>query len=162
MRSTGLLLLALSTAMLLPACGSSDDGDSGGTTDTGSVDTALLDTSPRDTGAGTDSSADAIVDSTVDSVVTDTGAVDSGAADSAADVTTDADALADTTDGGLAAACVASGGTVSTASCCASVTDFPNRCLIGACSCAPSSSHEVQVCNCAGSKCWNGSSCATP
>src|SRR5579859_271757 len=63
-------------------------------------------------------------------------------------------------DGGLAAACVASGGTVTSDTCCMSTGDFPNTCLIGACGCAPSSSHAVQVCSCP-SGCWNGSECTS-
>ena len=48
-----------------------------------------------------------------------------------------------------AALCTATGGQVSSALCCNSVTDFPNSCLIGACGCAPSSSHTVSTCTCA-------------
>ncbi len=47
-----------------------------------------------------------------------------------------------------AALCSATGGTVSTASCCLSSGDFPNSCLTGACGCALDNSHTVSVCNC--------------
>lgn len=66
------------------------------------------------------------------------------------------------TDGGLSALCVASGGTVSTSSCCLAAGDFPNQCAIGACSCAPANSHDVQVCDC-GTGCFDPSAgCVSP
>lgn len=55
--------------------------------------------------------------------------------------------------------CVESGGTVGTALCCAAVSYFPDTCAIGACGCAPEDSHEVMVCNCAESDCFNGTRC---
>lgn len=54
-------------------------------------------------------------------------------------------------------ACVNSGGIVTTDSCCLSVGDFPNTCLIGACGCSPSNSHEVKACDCGAGKCWDSS-----
>lgn len=59
----------------------------------------------------------------------------------------------------LAEACVATGGTVGTASCCLGVGDFTNTCVIGGCGCSPDNSHEVQVCNCPEGTCWDGSAC---
>jgi len=56
-------------------------------------------------------------------------------------------------------ACTASGGLVSTSTCCGSVGDFPNTCLIGACGCAPANSHEVRVCACGEGKCFDGTGC---
>ena len=56
-------------------------------------------------------------------------------------------------------ACINSGGTVKTSSCCKAVSDFPNTCLIGACGCAPTSSHEVKVCECPQDKCFDGNKC---
>lgn len=56
-------------------------------------------------------------------------------------------------------ACINSGGTVNTSLCCASVGDFPNTCLIGACGCSPENSHNVKVCDCPEGKCFNGNSC---
>jgi hypothetical protein len=56
-------------------------------------------------------------------------------------------------------ACINSGGTVKTSSCCKAVSDFPNTCLIGACGCAPTSSHEVKVCECPEGKCFDGNTC---
>lgn len=44
--------------------------------------------------------------------------------------------------------CLRTGGTVVRSSCCNTVSDFPDTCLVGACSCAPSGSHEVAVCTC--------------
>jgi hypothetical protein len=55
--------------------------------------------------------------------------------------------------------CLGSGGTVTTATCCTSVSDFPNTCGIGACGCAPDESHEVRVCTCAAGSCFDGTAC---
>jgi hypothetical protein len=55
--------------------------------------------------------------------------------------------------------CEDSGGTVTTSSCCASVDGFPNTCLIGACGCAPSNSHQIKTCNCGENKCFDGEKC---
>jgi len=55
--------------------------------------------------------------------------------------------------------CTRSGGTVGTASCCGLVGDFPSTCLLGACGCAPGSSHEVQACQCPPGQCFDGKSC---
>jgi len=57
--------------------------------------------------------------------------------------------------------CLGSGGTVMTALCCASTTDFPNTCSIGACGCSPDASHEVSVCECGAGTCFNGSACVS-
>ena len=46
-----------------------------------------------------------------------------------------------------------------TASCCGLVGDFPSTCLLGACGCAPESSHAVQVCQCPSGQCFDGKSC---
>jgi hypothetical protein len=65
-------------------------------------------------------------------------------------------------DAGGASVCTATGGTVSTASCCQSAGDFPNTCLVGACSCPTSGSHSVQVCDCPVGQCYDGTSgCVT-
>jgi len=55
--------------------------------------------------------------------------------------------------------CTNSGGTVGTSQCCKSSGDFPNTCLIGACGCGPTDSHEVKLCNCPTGKCFDGSKC---
>ena len=52
--------------------------------------------------------------------------------------------------------CWLSDGNVETRSCCKSVGDFPNLCLVGACTCTPENSHEVLVCQCPEGYCWNG------
>jgi len=57
--------------------------------------------------------------------------------------------------------CVISGGTIKTSLCCQSSGDFPNSCLIGACGCAPSTSHEVKICDCGEDKCFDGIECVT-
>jgi len=59
-------------------------------------------------------------------------------------------------------ACINSGGTVETSLCCQSSGDFPNTCLIGACGCSPSNSHEVKVCECPTGTCFNGNGCVKP
>jgi hypothetical protein len=51
--------------------------------------------------------------------------------------------------------CIDSGGTVATALCCASAPDFPDTCAIGVCGCAPTSSHEVSICDCPESTCFD-------
>jgi hypothetical protein len=56
-------------------------------------------------------------------------------------------------------ACLDSGGTVATSSCCGQTQDFPNNCAIGACGCAPANSHQVKTCNCGVGKCFDGTSC---
>lgn len=55
--------------------------------------------------------------------------------------------------------CQLAGGTVQTASCCNSASDFPNTCLVGACGCAPEESHQVSVCECLANQCFDGSQC---
>lgn len=57
--------------------------------------------------------------------------------------------------------CTASGGTVVTSLCCASVSDFPNTCLIGACGCSPTNSHEVKTCECPEGMCFDGTRCVS-
>jgi hypothetical protein len=52
--------------------------------------------------------------------------------------------------------CEKTGGTVELRSCCESVGNFPNLCLVGACTCLPENSHEVLVCQCPEGFCWNG------
>jgi len=56
-------------------------------------------------------------------------------------------------------ACLHSGGTVSSAMCCASADDFPDTCVIGACGCPPDGSHQVAVCDCGEGRCFNGTEC---
>jgi hypothetical protein len=140
---------------ILVGCGGSDSATPS-PIDTGTVDAA-------------DSSTDGVVDSSIDSP--SDSPVDSGEdsiADSKSDSVADSavDTKGDAPDGDgapsdLEAKCLATGGTVSTALCCSSASDFPNRCLTGACGCAPSSSHTVKVCDCPTGKCFNGTGCAT-
>lgn len=135
------ILLALSGA-LAAACGisssSSPSNDSGPepAADAASEATGPFEASPGDGDGTTEATSDA------------TGGSEAGPAEGGG-----------TTDGGLAASCTASGGTVSTSTCCGSVSDFPNNCSIGACSCAPSSSHTVMVCTCPSGQCFDGTSC---
>lgn len=47
--------------------------------------------------------------------------------------------------------CTSTGGTVTTASCCANgVASFPDTCVIGACGCPPASSVTIMICSCGG------------
>jgi hypothetical protein len=55
--------------------------------------------------------------------------------------------------------CLASGGTVGEGLCCASVEDFPNTCLVGACACSADFSHAVKTCSCPAGMCFNGTAC---
>lgn len=56
--------------------------------------------------------------------------------------------------------CIESGGEVLTGSCCLNVGNFPNTCLIGACGCSPTNSHDVKVCNCPEGMCFDGNECS--
>jgi len=56
-------------------------------------------------------------------------------------------------------ACLDSGGRVSTALCCKSVSDFPNTCLIGSCGCSLENSIQVKICECPENQCFNGEKC---
>ncbi len=60
--------------------------------------------------------------------------------------------------------CVNSFGNVTTKSCCKSVSDFPDTCMIGACGCSPDNSHDVVACECGEGRCWDSSRlmCMTP
>lgn len=62
----------------------------------------------------------------------------------------------------IAQSCQDSGGTVTTAQCCSSLTaDFPNSCLGGVCGCSPDSSKTVRVCQCPSPLCFNGQACVS-
>jgi len=56
--------------------------------------------------------------------------------------------------------CIDSRGTASVSQCCKSVGDFPNSCLVGACSCSSDNSYQVKVCNCEEGKCFDGEKCS--
>jgi len=55
--------------------------------------------------------------------------------------------------------CIASRGTVGESVCCASVEDFPNTCVLGACACSAEFSHAVKTCTCPAGMCFNGTAC---
>ena len=55
--------------------------------------------------------------------------------------------------------CRASGGTAGEGLCCASVDDFPNTCVVGACACSAEFSHAVKTCTCPARTCFNGTAC---
>lgn len=62
-----------------------------------------------------------------------------------------------TSDAGLTPAelCTTTAGTVASGSCCSSVSEFPDTCLIGACSCAPTNSRMVNTCACKSGACFD-------
>lgn len=142
MRSPLLASLVLGSLVVV-GCGSDDAPTP---TDTGAADTGIADTVVADT---------VVVDTSV-SDTGDTSVADTGKSETDADAT-DARDAADASD--LEVKCTSTGGTVGTALCCASASDFPNRCLTGACGCAPSSSKDVKVCNCPSGKCFDGTGC---
>src|SRR5262245_59161786 len=51
--------------------------------------------------------------------------------------------------------CTNTGGTESMGLCCLASGDFPDTCLVGACGCAPGSSHMVKTCNCPAGQCYS-------
>jgi len=57
-------------------------------------------------------------------------------------------------DGTTADLCTISGGTVGTRNCCTGTGELPNTCTVGACTCAPASSHPVAVCECPNGGCF--------
>lgn len=56
-------------------------------------------------------------------------------------------------------ACIESGGVVTSALCCACVSDFPNLCLIGACGCSGEHSVPTRICECPPDRCFDGTAC---
>jgi hypothetical protein len=58
-----------------------------------------------------------------------------------------------------AESCQASGGTISTVSCCMGAGPFPPTCAAGACGCGPSGSEPTLVCQCGSGMCFNGYEC---
>lgn len=61
--------------------------------------------------------------------------------------------------GSAAMGCTRSGGNVVRMHCCGATVAFPNTCSIGACSCGPSASHEVDACSCPAGQCYDGTRC---
>jgi len=58
--------------------------------------------------------------------------------------------------------CIVSGGKVVIQSCyCSGTQDFYNSCAIGGCTCTPDPQfkRDIKVCDCGGSKCWDGAKC---
>jgi hypothetical protein len=56
-------------------------------------------------------------------------------------------------------ACITSGGTIQTMTCCTGISDFINSCEIGACGCSSIFSHQMKICNCGTNRCFNGETC---
>jgi hypothetical protein len=102
----------------------------GGPLDASLVDASLVDASPVE--ARTTVDAPRIEAGTTDATPVDATAGDQGAT-----------------------LCITTGGTVATQSCCASASDFPDTCAVGACSCPPSGSHSVKVCQCPSTQCYD-------
>ncbi len=65
----------------------------------------------------------------------------------------------DVSTGDLEAACLDSGGEVSTQLCCGETQDWPDLCSIGACGCSPDNSREVTICECPEGECFDGERC---
>lgn len=51
--------------------------------------------------------------------------------------------------------CLDSGGEVASWFCCDTAPDFPDGCTIGSCGCSPSSSREVELCDCGEGRCFS-------
>jgi hypothetical protein len=66
------------------------------------------------------------------------------------------DASVDSSDAALTpeGKCFATRGKVISNLCCNSAGDFPDQCLVGACSCAPADSHQVSICLCQPGTCY--------
>lgn len=58
-----------------------------------------------------------------------------------------------------AESCLATGGTITTVSCCTSAGSFPATCSAGACGCGPSGSQPTLFCQCPSGMCFNGWDC---
>ena len=142
-RTHAFALALLGSASLL---GCSDD-TTAPPADSGAADVVATDAPATDVPA---------TDAATDASATDVPATDAPATDVPA---TDVPATDAATDGGIAATCVASGGTVTTSLCCQSTGNFPNTCLTGACGCAPAASHDVMTCACPSGQCFDGSRC---
>jgi len=56
-------------------------------------------------------------------------------------------------------ACTRAGGTILRQGCCASASNFPNTCALGACGCSPQNSAPRDVCQCPAGQCFNGTTC---
>ncbi len=138
----------------LAACGGHAQDDAGSD--------ALGDTSISDVRDGSVTDAtdamDAVSadgdDASAEDAALDAIAPDEGSDAAALDAVTDVSRVDAALDGSAAVLCVATGGTLDTARCCAATGDFPNTCAIGGCSCSPTSSHDVMTCNCAGNQCF--------
>jgi hypothetical protein len=50
---------------------------------------------------------------------------------------------------GLATLCTATRGEISESKCCANTANFPDTCVVGACTCAPNASKSTPTCTCA-------------
>jgi hypothetical protein len=89
----------------------------------------------------------------------DPDAAENEQVDGPTDAVQDADAMDAADMGEIEQACIDSGGTVETQSCCIATEDFPNLCTTGPCGCSPENSHDVLVCNCGTGKCFDGTTC---
>lgn len=143
----GLMTCLLILAASLSGCGTSsnvvDNADTGAPMDLARIDLAALD------------QARPVVDQ-----ATPFDAVVSPDFTTPADLTTPSDL---TTPADLPTAadprCAAAGAAPAMATCCLAANDYPNQCLIGACSCSPMNSHQVKTCLCPMAKCFDGLKC---
>jgi hypothetical protein len=168
-RSFGAWIALGLAAVLTPSCGSSSSciqlpcspetpwdpttcscaGAEGGAHDATTADGGSHD-------AGTDVSADSPSDSNPPA---DSSSDAPGTSDAPADSPSETSIPDAPVDSSAKDGCLATGGTVGHAQCCAGQPDFPNTCNVGACGCAPSASNNVQVCNCPAGECFDGTQC---
>ncbi|MBK8169386.1 MAG: hypothetical protein IPK60_03465 [Sandaracinaceae bacterium] len=113
---------------------------------------ALPDWGVGDLGADQGNADASTVDLGTDAGAADSGALDAGSQDAAP---ADGGTALDAGPSPAAELCTSTGGVVASHLCCGATSDFPDSCGIGACGCAPSSSHNVAFCEC-------GDGCFTP
>lgn len=94
-------------------------------------------------------------DAASDVVAGSGGAAGSGGVGGAGGVLGSGGAMDASADASPLERCLSTGGTQSTALCCAAVTAFPSSCTTGQCGCAPASSHQVDSCTCPTGKCFD-------
>ncbi len=158
--SLGVGLLLLPAVAQMGACGSTTSG-AGGTGGAGGGGQCIQ-VSKACTEGGTVCCDGPCVHGACTQDGTTTGAASSGTGGSTASSTSGTGGSTASSGSGTGGAmpgdlCTNTGGTVGMADCCASASSFPDTCAIGACSCAPSSSHMISVCNCPTGKCYDAS-----
>ncbi len=138
------IVLSVSFVLVLVGCYQSAELGSPGPSATGGSSGSGGVTSPLTTGGSPGTGGDYYIGSTGPGGQSGTGG-SSGAGGSS---TSDADAS-------LADLCSTSGGTIAGQLCCSSASDFPDSCMIGACSCSPASSKTISTCVCKIGSCFD-------